>query len=325
MTIPGDADEPTMHAVPWITADVLPTLLTVSSAADVLVVGLRSAPPLDEQMLRSRLSWPSGELLVMPAVHAGYCGVKLVGVPTAASRNYHGVQGAYLLFDGASLQLKALIDGAALTALRTPAMSLLVTQRLAAPDSCRLTVFGTGPQAWGHVLAMRSHYALDSVQIVGRDETNVNRFVTRCCALGIPATASTAEKAVPRADIICTCSSSNAPLFDGRLLLPHAHVNAVGSHTATSRELDDRAIAASQVVVESRQVALAEAGELIIPIQAGIVSEAVIRADLQELLSGAEVVEPAELTVFKSVGFGLADLIVAAEAYERYNAVSANG
>ena len=122
---------------------------------------------------------------------------------------------------------------------------------------------------------------------------------------------------VADADIVCTCTTSDVPLFDGGMLAPGAHVNAVGSYRPEARELDTVAMARARVVVETRDVAFAEAGELCIPIGDGAFGRDHVLADLAQVVHGAEVRTSADdITVFKSVGLAFEDLIVARAAVD---------
>jgi ornithine cyclodeaminase len=118
---------------------------------------------------------------------------------------------------------------------------------------------------------------------------------------------------VAGADIVCTCTTSTEPLFDGRRLRAGAHVNAVGAFEPTSRELDDETMSRALIVVEARDAALEEAGDLLIAIRAGAIAPGDIVADLQEVARGARVrSSPEDVTVFKSVGIASEDLALAA-------------
>ena len=135
-------------------------------------------------------------------------------------------------------------------------------------------------------------------------------------ALGVDAAVGGAND-VADADIVCTCTTSDVPLFDGGLLAPGAHVNAVGSYQPSARELDTVAMARARVVVETREAAFAEAGELCIPIGDGAFGRDHVRADLAQVVHGAEVrTSPDDITVFKSVGLAFEDLIVARAAVD---------
>ncbi|MEU2631744.1 ornithine cyclodeaminase family protein, partial [Kitasatospora sp. NPDC007106] len=137
----------------------------VRALADALAAGLdpETAPP------RTAVPVPAGELLLMPAAAGRYAGVKIAGVaPANPDRGLPRITGGYLLLDGPTLQPLALLDGAALTALRTPAVTALALDRLAAPDARHLVLFGTGPQAYGHLDALLAVRPLERVTVVGR-------------------------------------------------------------------------------------------------------------------------------------------------------------
>ena len=130
--------------------------------------------------------------------------------------------------------------------------------------------------------------------------------------------AAAGPEAVADADIICTCTTSDQPVFDGRLLPDGVHVNAVGAYRPESRELDDETIGRAKIVVETREAALAEAGDLLIPIGAGLIRPSDIAADLGEVVRGANVrTSSDDVTVFKSVGVAFEDLAVAGALVER--------
>jgi ornithine cyclodeaminase len=258
-----------------------------------------------------------GELLLMPAGDQDAVGVKLVTVaPDEPGRTLPRIQGVYAYFDAGTLSPVALLDGIALTSLRTPAVSAVATDRLAVADASTLVVFGAGPQAWGHVLAMRAVRPIRRLLVVARDRRHAERLADRAGGLGLEAAAA-APDAVAAADIVCTCTTSAEPVFDGRLLAEHAHVNAVGSHRPEVRELDDAAVRGAAIVVETRHAALAEAGDLLLPLRAGVIGEDAIVADLAELVRRTVEVDPGRRTVFKSVGMAFEDLAVAKLAVAR--------
>ena len=123
--------------------------------------------------------------------------------------------------------------------------------------------------------------------------------------------------AVADADLVCTCTTSEVPLFDGARLAAGAHVNAVGSYQPTARELDTTALLRARVVVETREAAFAEAGELSIPMSEGAFGREHVVADLAEVVHGVAVrAVPSDITVFKSVGLAFEDLVVARAAVD---------
>jgi alanine dehydrogenase len=114
------------------------------------------------------------------------------------------------------------------------------------------------------------------------------------------------------ADLICTCTTSPVPVFDGHALAPGAHVTAVGAYTPTTRELDGETMRRGRLVVETREAALAEAGDIALAIEEGAIDPSAIVADLSEVVGGATVrTGPADVTVFESVGLAFEDLMVA--------------
>ncbi len=253
----------------------------------------------------------------MPAAGDAGVGVKLVTLtPDNPERRLPFINAVYVLFDGSSQTPDAIVDGAALTALRTAAVSGLATKHLAPPGAERLVIVGAGVQARAHLEAMRAVRPVTRVTIVSRTAANVQALVDEARERGIDATAGGLE-AIADAHLVCTCTTSETPLFDGMLLADGAHVNAVGSYRPTTRELDTAALLRARVVVETREAALAEAGELAIPIDEGAFGPGHVVADLAEVMNGAVVrTSPSDITVFKSVGLAFEDLIVARAAVD---------
>ncbi len=172
-----------------------------------------------------------------------------------------------MLFDGETLAPAALLDGIGLTDLRTSAVSALAVRHLAAREPRRLVVFGTGPQARAHVLALRAIAPIEHVAIAGRD-----RGRTEALARELDAEPAGPD-AVAGADVVCCCTTAREPLFDGDAVAEEAVVVAIGSHEPEAREVDERLAARATVVVESRASALREAGDVIQAIAAGALRE----------------------------------------------------
>ncbi|MGH2786770.1 MAG: ornithine cyclodeaminase family protein [Actinomycetota bacterium] len=264
---------------------------------------------------RSHVELHDGTLLLMPAASSVGAGVKLVTVnPANPPRGLPLINGVYVLFAAKTLQPVAVIDGAALTGLRTAAVSGLATRFLARPDARRLVIFGAGVQATAHLEAMTAVRPIENVTVVSRTEARAETLADRARAQGL--TARVGEPAaVAGADIVCTCTTTGEPLFDGSLLTPGAHINAVGAFEPHTRELDDATVGRARIVVEDRGAALTEAGDVLIPIESGAISKDQIVADLRETVAGANVrTDVTDITVFKSVGLALEDLAVAAAA-----------
>lgn len=300
--------------LPLIDADELARLLPMPAAIDALERGFAD-PELPEAPARTRVEVAGGELLLMPAAGTPGVGVKLVTLnPSNPGRNIPFVQAAYVLFDAETLSPEAVFDGTALTSLRTAAVSGLASRHLAGPDVSRLVIFGAGATATAHLEAMLAVRPFRSLRVVSRSRGPAEALAARAAGAGLDA-AVAGPDAVAEADVVCTCTTSDRPVFDGALLAPGAHVNAIGAYRPDMRELDDEAVAGSRVVVETREAALAEAGDLLIPLRSGRIGADHIVADLGEVVRGAQVRRgPRDVTVFKSVGIAAEDLLVARAA-----------
>ncbi len=291
-----------------IDAGELGRLLPMRAAIDALGAAFDAGvPPVP---LRMHATTPDGELLLMPAAAAQGLGVKLITLTAAnPARGRPLVQGAYVLFAAEDQSPEAVIDGAALTALRTGAVSGLATRLLAREDARRLVVFGAGVQARAHVAAIRAVRDLEDVAIISRSKATAEALAAKVG--GRPGSIDD----VAAADIVCTCTTSGVPLFDGARLAAGAHVNAVGAYTPETREVDTTTVTRSRVVVETREAAMAEAGDLLLPIAEGAVEAGHVVADLSETVRGSVVRRSTDdVTLFVSVGLAFEDLVVARAA-----------
>jgi ornithine cyclodeaminase len=273
-------------------------------AVEALREALAGGLDPESEPARSRVALGGGELLMMPSGDDRLAGVKLVGIaPGNPARGLPRIHGTYVLFDAPTLAPRAVLDGAALTSLRTPAVSALGVDLVAPPGARKLVVFGAGPQARGHIEALRAVRPIDSVRVIGRSHERTARFV------GPIAGAEVADAdAVADADIVACCTTAREPLFDGRRLKPGAVVVAVGSHEPEAREVDTETVRRCGALVESRAVAVREAGDII---QAGL--------DETELVTFADLVRgttPARPRLIKTVGMGWEDLVIAAAVVE---------
>ena len=304
-----------MTGLPFLDAAAVQALLPWSVAVDALDGAVRASGAVESGPPRVSVPVASGELLLMPAESAAAAGVKLLSVaPGNPVAGLPRIQGLYVLFDAATLSPWLLLDGTALTAIRTPALSALAAGHLAAPGAAVLVVFGAGPQARGHIEALRRIRPIDTVLVVARNPVRTAEFIAELIAAGHPAAAGTPD-AVAEADLVVCATTSAQPVFDGRRLAANACVVAVGSHEPRARELDEVVFArAERVVVEDRDTALREAGDVIAAIAAGRCSP-----DALIGLPAALELAPSEgISVFKSVGMAWQDLAVAAVAGERW-------
>ena len=294
-----------------IGAEELGRRLPMVAAIDALELAFRTHDPSDTPM-RSTVPTESGSMLLMPASNDAGVGVKLVTLtPDNPGRGLPFVNAAYVLFDATTQAPEAVIDGAALTALRTAAVSGLATRYLANEGAGRLVVFGAGVQARSHLSAMAAVRPVEHVTIVSRSTARAAALTDVARGLGMDAVVGTPD-AVGTADLVCTCTTSASPLFDGGRLRPGAHVNAVGAYLPHTRELDTETVVRARVVVETREAAFEEAGDLLIPIGEGVIDRSHVRADLRELVTGGTVrSSPEDVTVFVSVGMAFEDLTIA--------------
>ena len=297
--------------VPFLDGDEVWHRLPMRDAIGALEAAFRDGDP-SATPLRSQVDTPKGTLLLMPAVGEPGVGVKLVTVTDAnPATGLPLIHAVYTLFDPVSQAPALLVDGAALTALRTAAVSGLATKHLARADAARLVIFGAGVQAAAHLEAMMAVRPITQLTVVTRTPARAGDLLARAMASGIEASLEGAE-AVSSADIVCTCTTAASPLFDGGALAAGAHVNAVGAFQPHTREVDTVLVQRARVVVETRTAALDEAGDLLIPISEGAIAPEHVRADLQEVVRGAQVrSEPGDVTLFESVGLAFEDLAVA--------------
>ncbi|WP_275295013.1 ornithine cyclodeaminase family protein [Amycolatopsis sp. La24] len=282
---------------------------TVRQAVDAIRTALTGGLDPDQDPPRSVVPVPTGQFLLMPAFWDRYAGVKVASVaPDNPARGLPRIQGHYLLMDGPTLTPKALLDGIALTSVRTAAVSAVAVDLLAEPDAERLVVFGTGPQAQSHIEAFRAVRPVREVVVVGR---NAER--TQALAAQYPFARVGTPDDVSSADLIACCTSSRTPVFDGAKVPEHATVVAVGSHEPDAREVDDVLIGRSTVVVEGMGAATREAGDVVLAMKSGVLAADDL-VPLAELAQGRTVASGPRL--FKSVGMAWEDLVVAAAAYE---------
>jgi ornithine cyclodeaminase len=251
----------------------------------------------------------------------GYIGVKIVSVfPDNASRGRATVSGVYLLMSGKAGEPLALIDGKSLTLWRTAAASALAASYLARQDAHRLLMIGAGALAPYLIDAHAAVRPLKEVLVWNRTAGAAESLVTRMVGrkFNIAATKDL-ESAVRGADIVSCATLSLKPLIHGDWLLGGVHVDLVGGFRPDMREADDAAIRRARLFVDTRQGALAEAGDLVQPLQSGLIGEDDIAADLFDLTRGKRAGRRYhdQITLFKSVGTALEDLAAAVHVFSR--------
>jgi ornithine cyclodeaminase/alanine dehydrogenase-like protein (mu-crystallin family) len=308
-----------MTSAPLLDAAAVEGLLGYSNAADALEAALRGGLDPEADPPRTAVRVEAGEVLLMPSSWEAAVGVKLATVaPANPTRGLPRIQGVYVLFDPETLATVAIVDGIALTSLRTAAVSALAVRYLADAGASRLLVYGSGPQAWSHVQALRAVRPIEHVAAIARDAGRLESFVERCRGTGLEAEVVAGDRSpvLRAADIVCCCTTAREPLFDGDLVATGATVVAIGSHEPEAREVDERLVGRSTVVVEARSAALREAGDVIKAIKSGALATGSL-ATLAELVGGSMSVPDEQPRLFKSTGMAWEDVVVAAALAQR--------
>jgi ornithine cyclodeaminase/alanine dehydrogenase-like protein (mu-crystallin family) len=246
---------------------------------------------------------------VMPAVTGDAMGAKLVCFyPKNAASGLPTHLATIVLFEPATGRPLAFLDGRLITEMRTAAVSAAVTRHLAREEARVLTLLGSGVQARAHLEALRHVRRFEEIRVWSRTPEHAQRF-----AAETGARAMDLEAAVRGADVVVTVTSSREPVLKGRWLKDGAHVNAVGACLPTWRELDDEALLGKTLIVDSREAALRESGDVIL-------SRAPIFAEAGEVFAGTRRAPRAATTIFKSLGLAVEDLATARLVYDAVTA-----
>ena len=266
--------------------------------------------------VRTSLQLDGALVLIMPCYDSALkaAGVKLVSVSS------RGVNATYELLDPTSGSAIARFEANYLTELRTAATSAVATDLLARKDVRTLGIFGNGRQAGIHFAVLPRVRDFKRFLVCGSGRSNLNDFCAKMKAeQGLEIERATAEACVREADVICTCTTATEPLFDGRSLRPGTHLNLVGAFQPHTREVDEETVRRARVVVDTYEGALAEAGDLLIPMKNGAIRREHIAADLHEIASGKKAGRTSrdEITLFKSLGCAIEDLVTAKLVYDQ--------
>jgi ornithine cyclodeaminase/alanine dehydrogenase-like protein (mu-crystallin family) len=259
-----------------------------------------------------------GVLLVMPCYDSAVpgLGTKLLMVFDDAAER---LQATYVLLDPATGKLQALMAANYLTDVRTAATSAVATRHMAREDVRVLGVFGTGRQARSHIAVISAMRRFDRVLVCGSSAERSRTFAAAMAKeLNLAIEPAAARSCASQSDVICTCTTSSTPIFEGKSLRPGTHLNLVGAFQPHKREADSKTMRRARIVVETYESALAEAGDLLIPMSEGVISREDVVADLHEIASGKKAGRTSadEITVFKNLGCALEDLVAAALAYQ---------
>lgn len=306
-------------------------LLPVSACVEVMREAMIAVSAGDTALpIRQFMPVPgaAGKMAIMPGSlgdasvnESASFGIKLVCKyerPYGDSLGTH--VGMVLLFDSVKGVPLAMVEGSSLTAIRTSAASALATDVLARKDASRLAIIGNGEQAMRHVHAMRAVRPIDHVTVWGRDKERAQDFanaVTGATSLPVDAADSPAT-AVADADIVCMTTSAKEPVLFGSDLHAGQHINLVGSAIPTTSEVDHEAVRRSKYYVDYRPAAMAAAGELLKAIDAGVVTEDHIIAEIGEIAGDARrpLREGDDITCYKSLGVAAQDLAAARAVWE---------
>jgi ornithine cyclodeaminase len=251
-------------------------------------------------------------LLVMPAWAAGAVGVKVITVSEGnRERGLPTINGQYLLIDGPTGVVDALLSAAALTSLRTAAVSALASDFLSREDAATFLMIGTGQLAQYLVRAHATVRSFDRIVLWGRRREKADAIAGSLRERGLSVSVSTdLISALREADVVCAATSSNAPLITALDVQPGTHIDLVGSFTPEMREAEAELFRGNRLIVDL-PVAFEKSGDLLAPVQAGYITATA--PELKDMLRDRQLGRQsnAEITIFKAVGNGLADLATA--------------
>ncbi|MCP5098886.1 MAG: ornithine cyclodeaminase family protein [Chloroflexi bacterium] len=281
--------------------------------------------------LRAHMEIPEHQAttLLMPAYLSenNELAVKIVSIfPENSKKNLPVIYATVLVMDGETGRPLAIMNGAAITAIRTGAGSGAATDLLARKDAEVVAILGSGVQARTQLEAVCTVRDIREVRVYSPTRENAVIFAREMKGSGpIPQLIrimGNAETAVRDADIICAATSSSTPVLNYRWLSPGTHINGVGSYLPTMQEIDEETVKQAVVVIDSHEAALAEAGDLIMPLQNGTIQEGHIQAELGEIVAGTKPsrINSEQITFFKSVGVAVQDVVAARIALQNATA-----
>ncbi|MEO0497535.1 MAG: ornithine cyclodeaminase family protein [Pseudomonadota bacterium] len=268
------------------------------------------------------VSQSGGQMLVMPgsAKSLDYYGIKTLSIePGNRSTERPVIQGFIALFDRATGAPRALIDGAVITAVRTAAASAVTTDCLARPDVRSHGILGTGVQAKQHAISIpHVRPGIERTVIWGRDSAKAEGLAAHLSAELQATVEAGTQDDVLGCDIVSAVTASSTPVVHKDKLSTGAHINLVGSHTPDAREACSDTMATGRIYVDSRAAALCEAGDLLIPIAEGAITDADIHGEIGSVLSGegGGRTSGEDITIYKSLGNALQDLFGACALVE---------
>jgi ornithine cyclodeaminase/alanine dehydrogenase-like protein (mu-crystallin family) len=265
----------------------------------------------------------NAQMLIMPAYSPtlGFSSVKLVTItPENATRGMPYIQATVMLYDAESGRLMAIFNGDTITNLRTGAASGLATSLLAREDARTVAIFGTGVQAVYQLMAVCAVRPIQKVYVFSRNAERGHNFATQMSnQLGVSVRVAPSIDLLHRVDIICTATPATSPLFSNNDIGKGVHINAIGAYKPDMQEIPPETVRRAVVVVDQRKAALSEAGDIIIPLKKGIITEQHIVAELGEIVDMQSPLRKnhQQITLFKSVGHAAQDLILAVHLWQK--------
>lgn len=271
--------------------------------------------------LPTRMEMPlveaNADVLMMPVFMPDYqqMGLKIANVfRNNPAQNLPLIQGLMLLVNTQNGQAEAIMDSTYLTAMRTAAGSALAADLLANPNAHTLALFGTGANAITHLEALCLVRPIEQVYVFGSSLPKAEAFAQAQqahCQAKLIATEN--KDLIAQSQIICTTTSAPTPLFESEQVADGTHIGAIGTYKPHLREIPGKLVARSKIVVDERKACLQEAGDILIPLQEGLISKEAVLAELGEILAQGLNIRESEqdITFYKSVGVGTQDLTAA--------------
>jgi ornithine cyclodeaminase/alanine dehydrogenase-like protein (mu-crystallin family) len=311
----------------FIDHNSLVQLLPLADCVALMAPAMRAASAGSvptEPRLKESFAGGKGGMLLMRAESAelGYYAIKQISfMPDNARRGLPVIQGLISLFELDSGSPVAVLDGTAVTTLRTAAASGLATRELARANARSLGIFGTGVQVRGHIAAISAVRDIDEVVIWGRNPDHSRALVAELSdQFAARLTATTEPSVAAGCDVVCTLTGASEPVLRGEWVRPGTHVNLVGAHSLNAREADSSLMSRARVYCDLLDSVRAEAGDIVIPIEEGVFAEDHIVGEIGELLAGSVAgrADDSQITLYKSLGVAAQDLYSAHWAYRAW-------
>jgi ornithine cyclodeaminase len=269
-------------------------------------------------------------MALMPAYRhslAPAFGLKTICVfPENPMRGKDSHQGSVMLFSGETGEVLALMNASAITALRTAAVSAVATRELARDDASELAIIGSGVQARAHLTAISCVRTLKRARLVSRNPDHARQLASEMQGKHsfIIEPASTVEAALQGADLVVTATNAREPIIKRQWLSPGAHINAIGTYSPETREIDSATMGAARIFVDRRESTFQEAGDYLLAAKEGVIGPDSIIAEIGELLVGQKKgrTSTGEITLFKSLGLAIEDLACAEHLFKKAQAAN---